>query len=189
MQRQTSDLHCHPSRRDCTRTSLAQTLFAPTLHWPTLQCRQTKEKRSKPVPLRDSSFRATPLQSETRGRSAARYSSGASAISALVSVAQAPAGGPTLPLGGSDLLLLFESQCQFARDRSTPLQPSTVAHLPPRLTPSRQPPKKSPSPIWLTYSLASVRMPPYYPVRTNKPGVKIYHTPGGKAPFNPQISI
>lgn len=49
MQRQTSDLHCHPSRRDCTRTSLAQTLFAPTLHWPTLLCRHTKEKRSKPV--------------------------------------------------------------------------------------------------------------------------------------------
>lgn len=49
VQRQTSDLHCHPSRRDCTRTGLAQTRFAPTLHWPTPQCRRTKGKRSKPV--------------------------------------------------------------------------------------------------------------------------------------------
>ena len=118
-------------------------------------------------------------------------------------VAQAPAGGPTLPLGGSGLLLLFESQCQFARDRPTPLQPPTVAHLPrPTALPARllcssaataeavaPAAQKSPSPIYLTYAPASVRMPPYYPARTDNPGVKIYHIPGGTAPFNPQISI
>lgn len=48
-QRQTSDLHCHPSLQDCVRASLPQTCGRPTLHWPTPQCRRTKEKRSKPV--------------------------------------------------------------------------------------------------------------------------------------------
>ena len=33
-QRQTSDLHCHPSLQDCVRASLPQTCGRPPLHWP-----------------------------------------------------------------------------------------------------------------------------------------------------------